>query len=305
MIRLPFLLLFCVFLVKLSAQDAISILKERHSNDSITLARLEQFIAGGYEQFFDYGQHTGDVFISTAKSYLGTPYKFGGTSKEGLDCSGLIYMTIGDLGLQAPHSAHELARFGQIIVNKNDLVPGDMIFFTKTYNTSKLVTHAAFVIEDNQMLHATSKGVRISPLDDPYYWNKYFLFGTRIFNQTTPALALASAEEEEAPVLAEEIVASARRFDAIATLYDVDVLGKITDSGEKYSAKGMVGSYKDLALGTLVKITNPANGKSIELTINDNEGARGDANLSLSKAVLKKLGIKKGASENVVLEVIQ
>ena len=175
--------LYLVCLQNVSAQDAMSILVAQHLSDTTTLRRIDQFMVDGYERSFDYGEQTRETLISTVKTYLGAPYVFGGISKQGIDCSGLIYRTMCDLGLHAPHGSQELARFGQIILDKDDLKPGDLIFFTNTYNTSKLVTHAAFVIEDNQMIHAsTSQGVQIIPIDDPYYWNEHYIFGTRIFD---------------------------------------------------------------------------------------------------------------------------
>ncbi|UXP31148.1 C40 family peptidase [Reichenbachiella agarivorans] len=164
------------------AQDALSVLIAQNLTDTTMLRRIEQFKLGGYEKKFDCGSQTRDEFISTAKTYLGTPYRFGGTTDQGMDCSGLIYRTMKDLGLTAPHGAQDLARFGQIILDKKELKPGDVIFFTQTYPTNKLVTHAAFVVEDDHMVHSsTSRGVQMIPIDDPYYWNEHYLFGTRIF----------------------------------------------------------------------------------------------------------------------------
>ena len=52
-----------------------------------------------------------------------------------------------------------------------------------TYRTSKLVTHAGICIGNGEFIHTSSiKGVMISKINDPYYWRKYFLFGTRIIN---------------------------------------------------------------------------------------------------------------------------
>ncbi|WP_158584085.1 C40 family peptidase [Reichenbachiella sp. MSK19-1] len=165
-----------------TAQDAMSVLIAQNLTDSVVLGRIDQFRKGGYEKPFDCGTHTREEFIATAKNYLGTPYQYGGTTADGMDCSGLIFRTFRDLGLSAPHGAQALARFGEIILDKSELLPGDVIFFTQTYSTRKLVTHAAFVLADGQMIHAsTSKGVQMIPIDDPYYWNAHYLFGTRIF----------------------------------------------------------------------------------------------------------------------------
>ncbi|UXX78666.1 C40 family peptidase [Reichenbachiella carrageenanivorans] len=168
------------------AQDAMTMLIMQNQNDSTILHRIEQFRKGGYEKALDYGTHTREEFIATAKTYLGTPYQYGGTTTKGMDCSGLIFRTFRDLGLKAPHGAQALARYGEIMLDKGELLPGDVIFFTNTYPTNKLVTHAAFVVAGGLMIHAsTSKGVQITPIDDPYYWNEHYLFGTRIF---APAL---------------------------------------------------------------------------------------------------------------------
>ncbi len=62
-------------------------------------------------------------------------------------------------------------------------MPGDMVFFIRTYNTSRFITHSGIFIGDKKFLHtSTSLGVTITSLDDPW-WNERYLFATRVFNK--------------------------------------------------------------------------------------------------------------------------
>lgn len=180
--KLLIFLFATVCISPLWAQDAMSVIQTKYADDSLMLKKIEQFKKGGYGWSFDCGEHVREELIETAEAYLGTPYQYGGTTSKGLDCSGLIFRTFTDLGLRAPHGAQALARYGQIILDKRELRPGDVIFFTNTYHTHKLVTHAAFVLDEGLMIHAsTSKGVQIIPIDEPYYWNAHYLFAARLF----------------------------------------------------------------------------------------------------------------------------
>lgn len=105
--------------------------------------------------------------------WRGVPYRYGGMSKTGIDCSGFIYLTYRDrLGLQLPRTTAALARFGQT-VPKQHLRPGDLVFFhTGSYNNQQ---HAGIYIEKNRFLHAsTSRGVMISSLDNVYWSRNYW-----------------------------------------------------------------------------------------------------------------------------------
>jgi lipoprotein Spr len=106
----------------------------------------------------------------------------GGLSRAGIDCSGLLYVSFQANGVtNIPRTAEEFARYGSILMNPNDLQAGDLVFFTNTYRTSKLVTHAGICIGNGEFIHtSSSKGVMISKINDPYYWRSKFLFGTRI-----------------------------------------------------------------------------------------------------------------------------
>tara|TARA_B100001778_G_scaffold174461_1_gene143539 strand:+ start:2869 stop:4206 length:1338 start_codon:yes stop_codon:yes gene_type:complete len=126
-----------------------------------------------------------DLFLREVLSYEGTPYKYGGRSRVGIDCSGLI-----DKGLRSAIyyngerlNAQGWAQSGKLIANKNDLKPGDLVCFTNTTDTSRLVHHIAIYIGKNKFWHAPSTGSVVSEesLDNPY-WKPKFIFGVRFSN---------------------------------------------------------------------------------------------------------------------------
>tara|TARA_Y100000768_G_scaffold374846_1_gene345000 strand:- start:645 stop:1982 length:1338 start_codon:yes stop_codon:yes gene_type:complete len=126
-----------------------------------------------------------DLFLREVLSYEGTPYKYGGRSRVGIDCSGLI-----DKGLRSAIyyngerlNAQSWAQSGKLIANKNDLKPGDLVCFTNTTDSSRLVHHIAIYIGKNKFWHAPSTGSVVSEesLDNPY-WKPKFIFGVRFSN---------------------------------------------------------------------------------------------------------------------------
>jgi cell wall-associated NlpC family hydrolase len=111
---------------------------------------------------------------------LGTPYKFGSADpQKGIDCSGLVhyvYKQSSDLDL--PHSAKELSQTGDHVA-KNDLQPGDLVFF-KTLR--KRISHVGIYAGDGKFIHASSKygkEVMMSELDDGY-WAKHYAGARRV-----------------------------------------------------------------------------------------------------------------------------
>ena len=110
--------------------------------------------------------------IQTAQSYLGTPYRYGGTSRSGIDCSGLLCNSFESVGLKIPRSSNEQAEFGTEISIK-EIAPGDMVFFSDRKGSSK-VSHAGLITAVNgsaiTFIHSsTSRGVVEDNLLSDYY----------------------------------------------------------------------------------------------------------------------------------------
>jgi lipoprotein Spr len=110
--------------------------------------------------------------------WLGTPYKYAGNSKKGIDCSGFanqVYSSIYCTPI-AGGCEHIFKRIS--LIDKNDLIEGDLVFFR--INPKYTVSHVGVYIGEGKFVHASVKnGVIVSRLDEPYY-SKYYKSGGRI-----------------------------------------------------------------------------------------------------------------------------
>lgn len=113
----------------------------------------------------------GAALVATAKTLIGVPYVFGGTSSAGFDCSGLLQYVFKMNGLTIPRLADEQYNLGRAAEIKH-LSPGDLVFFS-TY--AKGVSHVGLYVGNGKFLHASSsRGVIISNLSDDY-WKERFV----------------------------------------------------------------------------------------------------------------------------------
>lgn len=111
------------------------------------------------------------ALYSQYDEWQGVRYQRGGLSRRGIDCSGFVHITFkSKLGMHLPRTTHLQSRMGREI-RKNDLRPGDLIFF----KTGPSSNHVGIYLEKNKFLHASqTKGVIISRLDHVYWKSNYW-----------------------------------------------------------------------------------------------------------------------------------
>ena len=127
--------------------------------------------------------------------WIGTPYRFGGSSRRGIDCSAFTKQLYSDVfNLTIRRSSRDI--FSMVNpVNKDDLKEGDLVFF-KIHSRS--ISHIGIYLGNNRFAHASSKGVAISSLDDAYY-SRYFYKGGRLLESFKNELSTASASADDEP----------------------------------------------------------------------------------------------------------
>ncbi len=118
-----------------------------------------------------------ETLITTARSYTGTPYKWGGTTRAGMDCSGLLVNSFSAIDFDLPRTSEAQSKSGKR-VPKDEIKPGDLLFFA-TGKKKRKINHVGLVTEvrsrqNIKFIHAsTSLGVVESNLQAEYYAKRF------------------------------------------------------------------------------------------------------------------------------------
>jgi len=174
-IRLPFLnrlclnfaLTFIISLILCCTSKPVS--NRQHSEIRQTPKNNTQSVTG---------RNAGKLAAALARDQVGVPYRYGGNSPSGFDCSGLVQYVYGKLGVNLPRKSREMAAVGQL-VPVHALLPGDLVFFRVN---KRRVSHVGIYVGNDKFVHATKSGhpVRKDSITNPWWWER-FVVGRRLF----------------------------------------------------------------------------------------------------------------------------
>ncbi len=113
--------------------------------------------------------------------WLGVPYRYGGNTSKGVDCSGLVVEAYRDVyRKKLNRSASEMLYGNCRKINRGKLREGDLVFFQVGKGRKRSIDHVGIYLKDDRFIHAsTSRGVIVSSLNEPYY-RKTWIAGGRV-----------------------------------------------------------------------------------------------------------------------------
>ena len=125
-----------------------------------------------------------EQLLNVANDYQGIRYRWGGMSRNGMDCSGFVKTAFDQFSIDLPRTSREMASRGER-VSKSEAKPGDLIFFKN--GGSRVINHVGIIIEVNEdeikFIHsATSKGVSINSTKEAYY-SRGFVQINRVYDR--------------------------------------------------------------------------------------------------------------------------
>lgn len=155
-----------------SSKQAASVVTRRQNNGSkkepsLKPPRLEADAPDSWHSLYSEGC-----------KWLGTPYKYGGNDRNGVDCSGLMVAIYRDaLNIKLPRTSRQQSEWCRRVDIKN-LQPGDLLFFDTSRDRNGKVSHVGLYLGSGEMLHSsTSRGVIVSAIVDNYYSERLLACG--------------------------------------------------------------------------------------------------------------------------------
>jgi len=138
------------------------------SSESTEAPRYTDYSSGANMPLLTGGQQN---ILSIAQGYLGVPYRWGGTSPNGLDCSAFVQRCFAALGIRLPRTAREQIHYG-LPVRPEELQPADRIYFA---SRDGRITHTGIYMGNGYFIHASRSrgGVAVNRLTEPMYWRMY------------------------------------------------------------------------------------------------------------------------------------
>lgn len=112
--------------------------------------------------------------LAVVKRYMGVPYRWGGVTRQGMDCSALVRAIIRETyGIELPRTSAEMYALGQPVPERRHLRPGDLVFFRDTYSGPG-VSHVGVYVGDGRFAHASvTQGGTIGSLGAAYFRQRY------------------------------------------------------------------------------------------------------------------------------------
>lgn len=141
-----------------------------------------------------------DALVAAAEPWLGTPYRYGGTTRRGVDCSALAVHLLDEVGIRLPRSVGSQRGIGRE-VPRDEIAAGDLVFFRLE---SRRVNHVGIALDGERFVHASrSRGVRIDRFDDDYFGKRIVetrrVAGEERQGNDPPASPHPVSPESEAP----------------------------------------------------------------------------------------------------------
>ncbi|MCL6453673.1 MAG: C40 family peptidase [Alicyclobacillus sp.] len=116
----------------------------------------------------------GQNIVAYAKQFEGSPYRWGGESPSGFDCSGYVQFVLGHFGISVGRTSYSQAQAGTA-VSLNDLQPGDLVFFDTDGSGA---SHSGIYIGAGEFINAEDRGVRIDSISG--YWASHYVGARRV-----------------------------------------------------------------------------------------------------------------------------
>ncbi|WP_203247683.1 C40 family peptidase [Sporosarcina beigongshangi] len=170
---------------------------------------------------------TSNDIANYAEKFYGTSYKFGGTTPAGFDCSGYIRYVFNKFNISLPRTSADQFKVGTK-VSKDNLQPGDLVFFANTYK--KGISHTGIYLGNNEFISAKSRGVLKANLKTDPYWAPKYAGAKRMTNVQVSIEPIQIKPAEPMSEAFKDLTIKHPAFEAIIALNEIGVITGYEDS---------------------------------------------------------------------------